>query len=167
MKPPHIELEKVRELGEPALFASIPLDWADFNGHMNMRWYVALFDDAGEGLHEHLGLTSQFHKEHGTGTMDLEHHTHFLREVIPGDEVSIYARGVDANAKRLHYLLFLVNETRGELASIFECTNAFVDLKIRRTAPWPAEVRERIDALVRKHQALEWPAPVSGAMSVG
>ena len=166
MKPAKIELHQIRELGDPCFRAMIPGDWADANGHMNMRWYVALFDDAGDELHKALGLTPAFHNEHTTGTMDLEHHTHFLRELMPGSEVSVYVRAVNCNAKRLHYLMFLVDEKRGELSSIFECMNAFVDLSVRKTALWPEQIQARIDAMVTRHQQLTWPAPVCGAMSV-
>jgi acyl-CoA thioester hydrolase len=130
-----------------------------------MRWYVAIFDDAGDDLHERIGLTVEFHREHHTGTVDLEHHTHFLHEVMPGDTVAVYARLVGRSAKRLHYLMFLVNETKGRLAAIFECINAFADLTIRKTAPFPPETGARIDAWLKKDATLDWAAPVSGSMS--
>ena len=144
----------------------IPQEWADFNGHMNMRWYLAIFDDAGEVLHERFGLTADFHRARGTGTFDLEHHIHFLAEVMPGDDVAVYMRTVALSPKRLHYLLFLVNESRGSLASIFECMNAFADLRVRRTAPFPAEIAAPIQEAVKEDSALDWPPPVSGAMRV-
>jgi acyl-CoA thioester hydrolase len=142
----------------------IPEHWADSNGHMNMRWYVAVFDDAGDDLHARLGLTPEFHSRHHTGTFDLEHHTHFLSEVLPGDAVSVYARLVGDSAKRIHYLMFLVNERNEALTAIFECVNAFMDLTIRKMAPWPAEIAFRIREAVDAGAALDWPAPVCGAM---
>jgi acyl-CoA thioester hydrolase len=127
---------------------------------MNMRWYVAIFDDAGDDLHARVGLPASAE----TGTMDLEHHTHFLREVMPGDQVAVYARMIARSPKRIHYLMFLVNETRGNLAAIFECINAFVDLAIRKTAPFPPAVLAAVDAWIEKDSRLDWPPPVSGAM---
>lgn len=164
MKPPHIALENILALQPPALRITVPANWADSNGHMNMRWYVALFDDAGDELHERCGLTPEFHREHRSGTVDLEHHTHFLAEVMPGDAVAIYARLVERSTKRLHYLMFLVNETRGKVAAIFECMNAFLDLDARRTAPFPPEIASKIDAWLDRDRNLSWRAPVSGAM---
>jgi acyl-CoA thioester hydrolase len=131
---------------------------------MNMRWYVAIFDNAGDNLHERVGLTPEFHRQHNTGTVDLEHHTHFLNEVMPGDAVTVSARLVARSAKRLHYLMFLVNETKGQLAAIFECMNAFADLGNRKTAPFPPEIEVRIDAWLERDAKLGWPAPVSGSM---
>jgi acyl-CoA thioester hydrolase len=60
--------------------------------------------------------------------------------------------------------MFLVNETSGKLAAIFECMNAFVDLTVRKTAPFPAEILEKIDSWLARDQRLSWPAPLSGAM---
>jgi acyl-CoA thioester hydrolase len=145
---------------------------------MNMRWYAALFDDAGDELHERCGLTPEFHTAHRSGTVDLEHHTHFLNEVMPGDTVVVYSRLVERSAKRLHYLMFLVNESSaqaegsvvrgekpsGKLAAIFECMNAFLDLEVRRTAPFPPEIAAKIDAWLERDRKLDWPPPVSGAM---
>ena len=164
MKPPALPVERVLALQPPSLRMVVPDSWADSNGHMNMRWYVAIFDDAGDELHERVGLTPEFHRKNQTGTVDLEHHTHFLKEVMPGDSVAVYSRLVARSLKRLHYLMFLVNETRGNLAAIFECMNAFLDLRVRKTAPFPPEILAGIDALLDRDSKLDWPPPVSGAM---
>jgi acyl-CoA thioester hydrolase len=165
VKPPAIPVEKILELEPPSLRRTIPPEWADSNGHMNMRWYVALFDDAGDELHERMGLTPAFHEQHRSGTVDLEHHTHFLSEVMPGDSVAVYSRLVERSPKRVHYLMFLVNETKNKTAAIFECMNAFLDLSIRRTAPFPPEIAARIDAWLDRDRKLDWPPPVSGVMN--
>ncbi len=164
MKPPVIPLENITAL--PIVYrATIPEAYRDANGHMNMRWYLHLYDEAGNPLVEGFGLTPDFHREHGSGGFDLEHHIHYLKEVHIGDRVVICARLVGRSAKRIHYLLFMVNETRGTLASIFECVNSFADLTTRRTAPYPPDVAARIDAMLTAHSALAWAAPVCGVMS--
>jgi acyl-CoA thioester hydrolase len=58
-----------------------------------------------------------------------------------------------------------VNETKGKLAAIFECMNAFADLSIRKTAPFPPEIAARIDVWIENDSRLDWAAPVSGPMS--
>jgi acyl-CoA thioesterase FadM len=146
------------------LRATVPEAYSDSNGHMNVRWYLVLFDDAGDTMHDWLGLTAEYHAAHHTGTMDLEHHIHYLNEVMPGDLVTVYVRLVGSSPKRFHYLMFLVNDTRGKLAAIFECINAFADLEKRKTAPFPPEVAAKIAAGLAVHTKLNWPAPVSGTM---
>lgn len=164
MKPPDVPLEKICKLEPACLRMTVPETYRDENGHMNVRWYAAIFDEAGDALHERLGLPPKFHKSHGTGTMDLENHFNYLREVMTGDHLAIFSRVVRRSAKRVHYLMFMVDETRGTLSAIFECVNSFVDLKLRKTAPFPPEVCARIDALLAASAALDWPPPVCGAM---
>src|SRR5579884_1772522 len=156
MKPVPVSLQQIGELAPPCLRMTVPESYRDENGHMNMRWYLAIYDDAGYPLQERLGLDQDFHARHHTGGFDLEHHIHYLKEVLPGDEVSVYARLLQRTDKRIHYLMFLVNESRGTLASIFECVNSFADMRARRTAPYPAEIAARIDHLIALHSALGW-----------
>lgn len=164
MKLPAIPLGKITAL-EPIYRLTIPPDYEDENGHMNMRYYLAIFDDAGYPLIAEFGLTPEYHAEQGTGGFDLEHHVHYLNEVRVGDDVMVYARLCGRTAKRMHYLMFLVNETRGSLAAIFECVNSFADLTVRRTAPYPTAIAGKIEAVLTEHQALDWAAPVCGIMS--
>ena len=164
MKPQPIPLEKIEALEPVCLRLTIPDSYRDFNGHMNIRWYMAIFDDAGDTMHEWRGLTPAYHDAHGTGTFDLEHHLNYLNEVMPGDDVVVYIRFVAQSEKRLHYVMFLVNRTRGKLAATLECINAFADLKVRRTTPWPPEVAAKTAAAVAAHSQLDWAAPLCGAM---
>ncbi len=166
MKPPSISPQEILTLSPACLKMTVPEEYRDENGHMNMRWYLAIFDDAGDVLHDQVGLTREYHSRHGSGTFDLEHHLYFLSEVNPGDEVAIYMRFVARSAKRLHYLMFMVNQTRGKLAAIFECMNAFANLAMRKTAPFPDEIARKIDDVLAWHEKLDWPPPLSGEMQV-
>lgn len=131
---------------------------------MNVRWYIALFDDAGDTLHDWMGLTPAYHEAQRTGTFDLEYHVNFISEVLPGEDIEVYVRLVAYSEKRLHYVMFLVNRTRAKLAATLECLNAFADLTVRRTAPWPAEVAAKLASAVAKDGQLDWAPPLSGAM---
>jgi acyl-CoA thioesterase FadM len=164
MKPTPLPLEKIEALEPVCLRTTVPEAYRDSNGHMNVRWYVALFDDAGDTLHDWMGLTAQRHAAHGTGTFDLEYHVNFISEVLPGEDIAIYVRLVGYSEKRLHYVMFLVNATRGKLAATLECINAFADLRVRRTAPWPPEVAAKLAAAVAADRQLDWAPPLCGAM---
>ena len=165
MKPPQLSAEQIRELGEPIYETVTRPEWTDRNEHVNIRYFVVVFDDAGDAFYPTVGLSDADHRGRGSGTMDLEHHTHFVRELRPGDRVAVYLRITGVSAKRFHYLMFLVNESSGQLASIFECVNTFVDLGARKSAPWPAEVRRALENLLETHQRVSWAAPICGSMS--
>lgn len=164
MRPPLIPLEKLENL--PMVYrVTIPERYRDMMGHMNIRWYMELYDEAGMPLFDLIGLSEKHYRENGAGGFDLEHHVHYLNEVNIGDTVAIYGRLLDRSAKRLHYMLFMVNETRNLLSSTFECVNSYADLKVRRTAPYPDEIARQIDAMLSEHTKLDWDAPVCGSMS--
>ncbi len=164
MKPPEIPFEKILALEPTCLSMTVPETYRDANGHMNVRWYAAIFDEAGDSLHERFGLTPRFHEVHRTGTMDLENHLNYLHEVLAGDHLTIFARLIGSSAKRIHYLMFMVNQTRGNLSSIFECVNSFIDLEQRKTAVFPPEIAVKIQAEIAAKDALDWEPPVCGAM---
>jgi len=166
MKAEKISVEDIADLRPLCLRRTIPTSYLDLNNHMNMRWYVALFDDAGDTLHDQLGLTREFRRATGFGTMDLEHHTWFINEVMADSQIAIYARMVARSAKMIHYLMFMVNESTGKVAAHFECVNALVDLQARKTTAYPGEILTRIDAMLAEQSELSWPPPISGAMRV-
>ena len=166
MKPENVSVVNVSVLRPVCLRRTIPTTYLDENNHVNVRWYAALFDDAGYALHDHLGLTEEFHRAHGTGTMDLEHHTWFVNEMVLDSQVCVYARMVERSAKMIHYLMFVVNETAGNVAAHFECVNTLVDLRARKTAAYPDEILARIDAMLADQSQLDWAPPISGAMRV-
>ena len=57
-----------------------------------MRWYLALFDEAGDAMYPMLGLTPDYFAASGMGGFDLEHHLWYAAEVRKGDTVVISAR---------------------------------------------------------------------------
>jgi len=163
MRPPTLLLDQLASL--PAVYTGvIPPAYADRQGHMNMRWYLALYDEAGDAMYPMLGLTADYFATSSAGGFDLEHHLWYPSEVRIGDTVVIRFRMLARNAKLFHYMMFMVNETRGVLSSLFECMHAHADLRTRHTAPFPANVAAKIDAIIGEHRALTWPAPVSGPM---
>jgi acyl-CoA thioester hydrolase len=165
MRPPAISLDQLASL--PAVYrAVIPPADEDRQGHMNMRWYLALYDEAGDAMYPMLGLTADYFAASCTGGFDLEHHLWYPSEVRIGETVVIRVRILARNLKLFHYMMFMANETRGVLSSLFECVHAHADLRTRRTAPFPAQVAAQIDAMITEHRALTWPAPVSGSMGL-
>ena len=64
--------------------AVIPPAYLDRNGHMNMRWYLALYDEAGDAMYPMLGLTADYFAASGMGGFDLEHHLWYPAEVRTG-----------------------------------------------------------------------------------
>lgn len=163
MRPPLLALDLLDPL--PVVYrAPVPHEYRDAMDHMNVRWYLTLYDAAGDNMYQLYGQTPEYYQANQTGGFDLEHHIRYLAQVRIGDTVAIRARLLHRTAKRLHYMMFMVNETRGVLSSTFECINSHADLKLRRTSPYPDPIAAQIDALIAQHRLLTWDAPVCGAM---
>jgi acyl-CoA thioester hydrolase len=163
MKPPKLTYEQLDQL--PVSYERIvPLEWQDENEHMNFRYYFELLNDGGMSAFRQIGFTEDYPTQRRIGVFDREYHVHFVNEVLIGHEVSVRVRFVARGEKQLHYLIFVVNETTRTLAAMFECITTFVDLNERRSTAVPAEIVQRMDALLAEQQALNWAAPLCGVM---
>src|SRR5271165_3973864 len=71
MRPPALSLDQLASL--PVVYrAVIPPAYEDRQGHMNMRWYLALYDEAGDAMYPMLGLTADYFAASGAGGFELE-----------------------------------------------------------------------------------------------
>lgn len=144
----------------------VPAEWLDLNGHVNVQHYLSMYNLTSETLLELLGISGDWVRRERLGLVDLEHHIWFQRELHAGEEVQLYVRFIDRDAKRVHGLMFMVNVADAEVASAIEFMSLAVNLESRRAAPLPAAVAERIDTLLREHEGLDWLAPRSGAIAL-
>ena len=157
-------LPQVRELPVQLDFV-IPPEWEDRNGHVNVQFYLALFELGGWKVLEAFSVDDDWLQRHAYSFFDLEHHLHYLAEIGIGDRVTTYNRVVGTSAKRFHGLYLIVNETRGRLAGVLEYISNGVDMNLRRTAVMPAELSRGLEGLYREHQRLSWVPPLCGIMA--
>ena len=131
----------------------------DYNGHMNVVHYRAAFDLATDGLFAHLGFAPDTYNVRANATlMVLEEHTRYHAETAEGDAYRILARLVGHSAKKLHYLFYMENLSRGTLAATHEEVALHVDLGLRRSSPLPPEGLAAVEALEAAQGRLGRPA---------
>jgi acyl-CoA thioesterase FadM len=111
-----------------------------------------------------LGMDREYFETKRAGTFALEFHVRFLAEVRAGEKITVRARLLTRTAKRLHFIQFMTNDTRGVLAATEETVNSHVDMTIRRTSPWSPQVAAALDRMIAEHQRLDWDPPVCGTM---
>lgn len=157
------DLEQLRELPVQLDYV-IPPEWEDRNGHVNVQFYLALFELGGWRVLEEVGVDEDWFHRHAYSFFDLEHHLHYLAEVRVGQRVTTYNRVVGKSDKRFHGVYYIVNETRGRLAGTLEYISNGVDMQHRRTAPMPAELARGLDRLFAAHQRLAWEPQLCGLM---
>ena len=156
-------------LGEPALLALhrevVLPEWIDYNGHMNMAYYLLAFDHATDRLFDLLDLGVAYRRRANHGLFTLEAHATYERELAAGDALSFTTRLLDCDAKRLHYFHSMYHAAEGYLAATNELMSIHVDLSTRRAAPLPAEALARIEGLMAAHRRL--PRPPQAGRRIG
>ncbi len=145
--------------------ATIGPEHLDTNGHMNIRWYMAFYDETAWGIAEALHMDVAYFHAHQSGVFALQHHIRYLAEVMPGDTIAIHGRLLGVGPKRFHWMGFMLNETHDRLASTIEALVAHADLRVRRIAPFPPPLLARLQEMLVQHAALDWQPPLSGIMT--
>ena len=133
-------------------------------GHMNVRHYLAIFDEAAWHFFATFGMDYEYYSGGVGGGFALQQSVRYLAECRVGDVVNVRGRMIGRSAKRTHFMLFMVNETNGTLAATMETLGTHADMKVRRTSPYPPEIAAKIDALIVEGEKLDWAAPVCGAI---
>ena len=143
---------------------TIPAEYQDMMGHMNIRWYFDLFARAGRKLFKSHGLDEDYFKGGEFGVFALKHFIQYFAEVRGGQTVGIRTRLIARSDKRFHFMQFMINETKNQLAATFEALITHADLRIRRAAPMPVEIIQKFDATLSENDKLDWEPPISGAI---
>ncbi len=125
--------------------ATVRPDWVDHYGHMNMAFYLAVFDMATDALWPRLGLGPAF-RARGLGTFAAETWVNYVREVREGMPLSCTSEVLGFDGKRLLALHRMHHAAEGWLAAENEVLYLCVDLEARRVAGWPEDVLERFAA---------------------
>jgi acyl-CoA thioester hydrolase len=135
-------------------------EWIDANGHMNLAYYVVLFDQATDLLYDALGVGQAYRDATGNSTFTAETHTLYEREVRVGEWVRVKAHLLGADAKRMHYFHEMFHAEGGHRVAAQELLALHIDLSVRRVAPFPGDLFARIQAAVRERAGLPLPAGV-------
>jgi acyl-CoA thioester hydrolase len=148
-------------LRQPVPFLSsvmqIEPQWIDYNGHLNMAYYNVMFDRAIDELWLKLGIGPGYMKERHGSTFTAECHVRYLREIHLGDPVQVSILLVDADEKRLHTFEELRHAGEGWLSATSENMTIHIDMASRKTAPFPPDIRARIEAVANAHRAIDRP----------
>ncbi|MGE5203764.1 MAG: thioesterase family protein [Acidobacteriota bacterium] len=148
----------------PFLCRVLP-EWIDYNGHMNVAYYVLAFDKATDRLLDRLGVGGAYRSATGHSIYMLEAHVTYEREVKEGDALSIETQLIDADARRLHFFHRMHHAEQGYLAATNELLALHVDLSGPRAVPFPVEAAAAIGTMLAEHRRL--PRPPQLGRSIG
>ena len=117
----------------------IKKEWTDYNNHMNMAYYVLVFDQIWEIILEKFKMGEQSAKTTNMSTMVVETHTTYNNEVKEDDEVEINLTFLDHDKKRLHFKMEMIEKSSKKLAATLEMLSLYIDLNQRKVAEFEQE----------------------------
>ena len=114
-------------------------EWTDYNNHMNLSYYILVFDLGAEVILSKFKMGEHSAKTTKKSTMVVETHTNYNQEVKEGDEVDVVLSHFDHDNKRLHYKLEMYDKTKNTLSATTEVLSLYIDLNIRKVAEFEPE----------------------------
>ena len=129
-------------------------DWIDYNNHMNVSYYLLMFDKYGaDTLNNIFQMGEHSAKTTKKSTMIVESHITYNRELRLNDEVDINCIYFNHDDKRLHYKMEMIHKEKKYLASTIEILALYVDLKKRKVSNFENEKIELMDAFIKKNKS--------------
>ena len=145
---------------------SIESQWIDYNGHFNMAYYNVLFDKDSDVALALVGLGPAYVEKTGNSYFTLEAHISYLRELTLTDQVTIATQILDYDSKRLHYVQMMHHAKEDWISCVIEIIVMHVDLKLKKSSPFPPEVLERIKIAHDAHKSLTVPLQVGHRIGI-
>ncbi len=142
-------------------------EWTDYNGHMNLAYFILIFDYATDGFYPLVGLGQDYRDRTNCSTFTVETHTVYLSELVEGQEVICTTQLLGFDEKRIHYCHRMHEVRTGTLSAITEQMAVHVDLAARAVCPMPGEVQDRLAEIFLAHAGLARPAQIGNVMGLG
>jgi len=126
----------------------IKKEWTDYNNHMNMAYYVLVFDQAWEIMLEKFKMGENSAKTTNMSTMVVETFTTYNNEIKEGDEVEIILTFFDHDKKRLHYKMEMIEKSSKKLSATIEMLSLYIDLSKRKVSEFENEKIKIMDDFI-------------------
>ena len=127
-------------------------DWTDYNGHMNLAFYIHLFDQGWDVLLDKFEMGGESAKIEKRSTFAVESHTKYIQEVNEGDEVDINLLFLDRDVKRMVYQLEIFNKNGNYRAATTEVCSLYVNLDTRRVTEIEPHKQKLMDLYISENK---------------
>ena len=114
-------------------------EWTDYNNHMNLSFYILVFDKAAEKILSKFNMGEEAAIKTKRSTMVVETHTTYNNEVKEDDDVDVYLSYCDHDKKRLHYKLEMYEKSKNVLSATTEVLALYINLDLRKVAEFEKE----------------------------
>ena len=126
--------------------------WVDYNNHLNMAYYIVIFDEAWEVMLAKIKMGAHSAKTSKRSTMVVETHTQYINEVKENEEVDIMLTFFDHDKKRLHLKLEMIEKKSKKLSASMEWISLYIDLNVRKVTEFEKDKIEIMDDFIHKNK---------------
>ena len=127
-------------------------DWIDYNDHMNVSYYLLIFDKYGaDTLNDLFQMGELSAKTTKKSTMIVESHITYNKELKMNDEVDVNLVFFDHDKKRLQYKMEMIHKQKQYLASTIEVLALYVDLNTRKVSEFEGDKLEIMDNFIKNN----------------
>lgn len=140
--------------------------WIDYNGHMNVAYYVLAFDNATDKMCDLLDIGIAHLKRDNGSIFTLDLRVNYLREVKEGDPLTFDMQLLDFDSKRMHVFMRMFQSDEGYLSATEEFVILHVDMTSRRAAPFPEKTMAMLRAMKTAHANLPPPSNLGRGLSL-
>ena len=131
---------------------SIKQEWVDYNDHMNMAYYVLIFDQALEVALEKFNMGESAAKDLNRSTMVVETNTKYLSEVKQGEEIDINMTYFDHDKKRLHIKMEMIEKNKKKISATIEWISLYIDLSQRKVTEFEEDKLKLMDKFIKDNK---------------
>ncbi len=125
---------------------TVPIDWTDYNGHMNESRYGQVFSDAADDVMIRIGADADYIAQ-GLSYFTVDIHIQFRAETHAGQMIRVETRVVEGAGKKLRLAHRMLDDESGALLAEAEQLLIHVSLKTRRACEPEPEIAARAAAL--------------------
>ena len=128
-------------------------EWTDYNNHMNLSFYILVFDRAAEKILSQFKMGEEAAKKAKRSTMVVETHTTYNNEVKEGEDVEVFLSYFNHDKKRLHYKLEMYEKSKNVLSATTEVLALYINLDFRKVAEFENEKIKIMDQFISKNNS--------------
>ena len=128
-------------------------EWTDYNNHMNLSYYILVFDLGAEIFLSKFKMGEHSAKTTKKSTMVVESHTTYNNEVKEGEDVDIFITHLDHDKKRIHYKLSMFHKEKKYLAATNEVISLYVDLSKRKVVEFDHDRLKVMDDFIKNNSS--------------
>jgi len=128
-------------------------EWLDYNGHMNVAYYTLAFDKSLDiFLEDLLGIGESHAYKNNQGPFVVQAHYHYLNEMRLNEKFHVRLFVVDCDKNKMHLCMEIYSLFQEKVIAVVEQVLINVNLKLRKSEPYPPWAFEKLIKLKNTHK---------------